>query len=535
MLSKIGNFTIFMIYLAMNSSEAAQPLIIQTPLIAAGQYRDSHMTRRPLLALSQDAGASWSYPAAINAPTFTPQDINPFLNEGIIASTSCNSTLCILAGLYNDQHQVVRPLLSLSRDAGQTWIYPATINAPIFSPKNNYPFAHNGLFIGTSCSESTCIATGMYTDSYNKNRPLLALSQDSGTTWIYPDSITNPIFTPHNNNRFASDGILYSASCSEAICIATGVYTDKQYANRPLLAVSQDSGTTWTYPAAINSPQFIPGNPNPFIDEGGFNSGSCHGTTCIAAGEYTDNYMVSRPLLALSQDAGKTWIYPAIINNPVFSPEDINTFYNDGFFNSASCYNTRCMSAGFYRDNQGIIRPLLATSNDSGSTWLYPASVTAPVFTPDNINPFAHSGIFMSVECNQVNCIAAGYYIDEQNISRPILAINKNSEETWIFPASINNPIFTPDNRNSFAKNGIFNSISCNETSCIAIGHYADANQITRPLLAISQDSGTTWTYPSAINAPEFTPENSNPFAKNGSFNSGATGVKFKNPNITTI
>ena len=80
-------------------------------------------------------------------------------------------------------------------------------------------------------------------------------------------------------------------------CIAPGYYYDSVNIYRPLLALSQDAGSSWTYPASISSSAL----PLSFIN-GSFLAGSCSGATCIATGTFNDGF-VNRPLLALSQNA----------------------------------------------------------------------------------------------------------------------------------------------------------------------------------------------------------------------------------------
>ncbi len=510
-----------------NTSTVYINIEIQFPpvAIAAGTYNDSSNVQRPLLALSQDSGATWIYPSSIAASVFVPDNTShPFNNTGLFNGASCSGSTCVAAGFYSDSNNIQRPLLALSQYAGTIWTYPSAINAPVFVPDNtSNPFI-NGSFRDASCSNATCIAAGVYLDNNSIQRPLLAQSQDSGTTWAYPSSINAVTFVPDNiSHPFNNTGSFQSTNCNGSICIAAGTYNDSSNVQRPLLAQSQDSGTTWTYPSAINAPAFVPDNiSHPFNDSGFFQGTSCNGSTCIASGSYLDSSNVRRPLLAQSQDSGVTWTYPSSINAVVLVPDNLShPFVDFGFLNGISCNGSTCIAAGSYYDSGNLPRPLIALSQDSGVTWTYPSSITVPVFVPDNIShPFSF-GVFSDVSCNGSTCIAVGNYSDTSNVQRPLLAQSQDSGVTWTYPSSIPAVVFVPDNTSyPFSHTGLFNSASCNGSTCIAVGEYHDTSNKRLPLLAQSQDFGMTWFYPSSINAPVFVPDNTSyPFGGVGYLN----------------
>ncbi|WP_207385576.1 Ig-like domain-containing protein, partial [Legionella gratiana] len=365
-------------------------------------------------------------------------------------------------------------------------------------------------------SSRISIAVGYYHDTSSVTRPLLAQSQDLGDNWIYPESITAPIFTPNNTYPYASDGLLQSANCSGALCIAGGIYIDSSGNSRPLLAQSSDLGSTWQFPESITAPVFEPNNTYPYSFLGSFIGTSCFGTSCIAAGSYTDINFINRPLLAQSQDSGVTWTYPESITAPDFKPNNTYPFNNNGSFANTSCNNNTCIAVGHYYSDASTRRALLAQSQNSGVTWTYPSSVTAPVFTP-NTYPYSADGIFYSVSCTSTNsgsnyCVAVGLYSDASAVSRPLLAVSQDSGVTWTFPGSITAPFFTPSNTYPFQGDGVLFGVSCDGSICVAVGRYTDTNNIKRPLLAQSTDAGVTWTYPTSVTAPVFTPSNTYPF-----------------------
>ncbi|MBI2785765.1 MAG: hypothetical protein HYX60_05440 [Legionella longbeachae] len=456
-----------------------------------------------------------------------PNNTYPFSGNGIFSGVSCTGNFCTAVGYYSDDNFNARPLLAISQNSGTTWTYPESTTAPIFTPNNTYAF-NSGNFASTSCTASSCINVGAYVDSATTLRPLLALSQDSGTTWTFPESITAPVFTPNNTYPF-SLGLFSGASCSGSSCVTVGFYFDSNSVARPLLASSQNSGATWAYPESITAPVFTP-NDTYFFAGGSLVSASCAGGLCVAVGNYSSfaqNQYSQRPLLAYSQDSGTSWIYPESITIPIFTPNDTYPFHGSGVFSSTSCSDKACIAVGSYYDDLNTQRPLLALSQDSGTTWTYPESITAPVFTPNNTYPFSvNGGLFTSASCTGSSCTAVGYYYDENFIQRPLLALSLNSGTNWTYPESITAPVFTPSNTYPFSVNGgLFTNASCTGNSCTAVGYYNDESFTQRPLLAFTQDSGITWTYPESITAPVFTPNNSYPF-NNGRFSSVSTTAR---------
>lgn len=492
-----------------------------TVLIAAGSYIDGSDLpdgiQRPLLAVWQSTNQTWKYPESINAPIYTPNNTYPFLRYGAFNGASCYGNVCIAAGQGEDSFKQ-RPLLAISQNSGTTWSYPESIAAIVFTP-NLHPFDNLAFLFGASCYDNMCIASGQYR-SGGVRRPLLAVSQDSGSNWIFPGSITEPVFTDEFIN-----GVLSSASCSGSACIAVGKYVSTSGITRPLLALNQKPNTDWIYPEIITTPEFTPDNTYPFNNNGLFNSASCEGSTCIAVGDYIDNDGNTRPLLALSKNSGTDWTYPTSITESIFTPPNSYPYYTYASFNGASCNGSTCVAVGEYASSADDFHPLLAVSKDSGETWIFPDAITAPVFTPNNTYPYQNYGYFSSVSCNKSTCIAVGAYmatgeIDPMDgISRPLLAVSRDSGDTWIFPESITAPVVTP----TFAWTNGFTSVSCNESICIAAGSYTDENSIQRPLLASSQDQGATWSFPAAISDPVFTPSNTNPFYDFGRFNAAAS------------
>lgn len=329
--------------------------------ITGGQYTDTSNTVRPLLALSSNTGATWSFPDDITQPSTTPA----FSTNGRLEGSYCDRNICITAGRYLATDGVQRPLLALSSNAGNTWTYPEGITNLTTTPA----FSSGGIFFGTNCHNSICIAGGGYTDINTIQRPLLALSTNTGNTWTFPTTITQPSTTP----TFSSGGQFIGTNCHGSICVAVGYYTDTSAVRRPLLALTTDAGSTWTYPEDITNLTVTPA----FGSNGQLLSASCHDSTCIAVGFYSDINAIRRPLLALSTDTGSTWSFPENMTQPTITPA-----FSSGNFRGVSCEGNTCFASGTYVDTNTISRPLLAVSADAGKTWAFSNSITEPTTEP---------------------------------------------------------------------------------------------------------------------------------------------------------
>lgn len=122
---------------------------------------------------------------------------------------------------------------------------------------------------------------------------------------------------------------MVSASCSSTVCIAVGEYDDINSQRQPLLALSQNNGTSWTFPLATSQPTVTPA----YDRLGTYSSASCNGNTCIAGGHYFDATQQQRPLIAQSTDNGVTWTFPTSITQPLLKPAH---GIHDGAFSAAS-------------------------------------------------------------------------------------------------------------------------------------------------------------------------------------------------------
>ena len=365
--------------------------------------------QRPLLAASHDFGVTWTYPPEINVTLPTEINIGAFAGK-----PSCHGATCIAVGSYIADNQFYS-LLVVTNDSGATWFTPRSGNTrssllsdsvcldkttcmavgyrvlddqPLLlqtfdagvtwhNASLPAPFEHED-FAGISCSDTVCILSGKY-ENKNKSWPLLAVSQDKGTTWRYPSEINQAALVPYLTQGTLDGG----STCSRDVCVATGSYYDKT-TERPLLVFSNDRGTTWSVPPELINEQ------STFPIKGQFHDVSCDGMTCVAVGEYFVEE-ASYPLLAVTNDAGISWRY-----KKETSLVDLPTSFEGGALQGVHCHDEFCIASGSYesRELQDLITlPLLVISRDNGITWSYSSSVLSKEVLPYSFNGGAFYGI----------------------------------------------------------------------------------------------------------------------------------------------
>jgi len=266
--------------------------------IVAGYYGNS-LGSFPLLASSVDGGSTWTYTIDSSTPTLPTSSPSAIFNN-----SSCFGVDCTDARLNRNN--------SGSQDFFANTINDVVIRTISFNRRTRTlpPGTTNGYFNSTSCSGFNCVAAGYYNTDVN-TFPLLANSTNGGLTWTYSIDGSTPRLPA--NTTF---GTFSSASCSELNCIAVGVYNNG-FSNFPLLANSTNGGVTWTYRIDNRTPRLPRGTIS-----GAFNSASCSGYNCIAAGGYSNDSGFF-PLLANSTDGGLTWTYSIDSSTPILPSGDV--------------------------------------------------------------------------------------------------------------------------------------------------------------------------------------------------------------------
>lgn len=207
-----------------------------TVVTAVGQYdaKTSPTSRDtiayPLLLQSNDAGMTWT---PKNFKTILPKNYNGY---GIFNSIYCGDNNCLLVGTYRDSKDKNHPLLYKSSDNGINWTLVTAL------PKD---YLNDGIFYDVNCDKMLCIAVGYYRNKNDQWQPLLAVSQNVGLTWFYPETIITNL--PAN----ASTPEFKKAYCKDQLCSAVGQYTLGINTTMPLLAKSTDGGATWNYVSTL--------------------------------------------------------------------------------------------------------------------------------------------------------------------------------------------------------------------------------------------------------------------------------------------
>lgn len=477
--------------------------------VGAGGYSNSARKGFPFLATTNDSGANWHYPPEVFKALTS--SIDPSYTSGSFFSAACSGendkSICIASGQYSN-NVTTFPLIAVGLNNATTWNYPRSVFEHLQSAIS--PDFVSGKLRGASCSgsgkNSTCIAAGDYMTQITQ-LPLLAKSSDGGLLWTYPESV-------HQNLKsvIAPDflnGFLESASCSKStcqtVCIASGGYCNSSKCF-PLLALSKDKGNNWIYPSDIFND--LTTKIDSDFGGGSFESSSCTGsgneTICAAAGTFFTS-AASLPLVAVTQNGGNTWSYPPSIFSDL--PTRIGHRFTGGIFNSTSCTGsgraTVCLAVGtFFRDGPNF--PFIAVSRDAGSTWNYPDFIYTKL--KKLVDPKFTSGNFLGASCTgkgkHAICVAAGTYCQSVGCSNgnPLIAVSKNGGKSWTYPPSVFSDLTTKIDPNY--QLGLFRDVSCtgneNYNICIATGQYSN-DIATFPLVAVSRDSGQTWTYPTAV------------------------------------
>lgn len=469
---------------SFNSTQSATfcPYINLT-MAAAGQYNSTAAghPNYPLLATSANKGASWTYTLYSTTPSI-PGD---YLNNGIFNNVICAGLNCVAGGQYQSTNAGTPnyPLLATSADSGATWAY--TLDGTT-SPSVPGDYYNNGTINGVSCTGLNCIGAGDYqnTAAGNPTYPLLVSSTNGGITWAYT---LNSTTTPSVPGDYKNNAVLTSISCSNPNCVAAGHYQSTAAGNPfyPLLVTSTNNGATWTYTLDSTTTPSVPAD---YLNNAVLSSISCFGTQCVAAGHYqsTTAGNPTYPLLITSADSGVTWSYTL---DSATSPSVPGAYDNGGAFSSVSCNGLICVAVGQYQNTAAgnPYYPMAAMSSDGGTTWSYSIdSTTTPAVPGDYVN----NGIFNSVSCNNLYCVAAGQY-QSSTSAFPLLATSADGGTTWTYT------LYSSSVPADYLNNGVFNSITCAGLNCIAAGQYQSTNpgHPTYPLLATSTDGGATWAY----------------------------------------
>lgn len=313
--------------------------------IAVGLYSNfgSLNDDQPGIAVSTNAGATWSQQAFTNLPT------SPVvMASGELNGSDCTSQGCVAVGFFtsNNNHQNYAAIFT-STDHTNWSDQALSLPAHVSDVQLN----------GINCDTGICVAVGNFLDSNDSTEhPGVAVSADR-VTWNQIE-----LALPTGFTEAAS---LNSVSCVQNSCIAVGGFTNDSCSDSfPGIAVSSDNGKTiWTEQVLSTFPSTPPGIT---LVAGELLGISCTTTYCVAVGEYIDTLGNIYPAIAISTDSQHmTWSQTALTSLPSFSGIPMV----EGQFNSVTCAGTVCIAVGQYTDGNDIVYPGVAYSADNGNTW----------------------------------------------------------------------------------------------------------------------------------------------------------------------
>lgn len=383
----------------------------------------------------------------------------------VITSVACPSAVtCVAVGSYNavTAFGVVQEGLILTEASGAWTARPAPL------PANASTGYQQAQLTALACAtDGTCAAVGTYLPQpTSSSSPEGLLVSDVGGDW---KAVTVPL--PANASTAAEGFTLTAAACvSASACVAAGSYWDASSNSWPLLLTYANG--SWS---AAQGPL-----PNDSLDKGV----TIHAASCQSASQCAVVGQLGQEGIILA-GSGTSW---AATEVPV-----INTGISKSVSNleSVACTSAGCTAAGWYDYNQGQ-QALLMTG--SGSSWT-PTEVTLPAQSVVGQWPQ------FAITCpTDSSCVVAGQYdsFSSQSNSLPVAVFLTGSGTSW----TLTTP--TPSG-NVAGFQAPLNSVSCaSDTSCVAVGTYAQINNVGPDYGQVQSGHGTSWT---ATEAP--TPANS--------------------------
>lgn len=392
--------------------------------VVVGRYYTQYGISYPLLALSHAPGTNWHYPKQIAAEcqvstlgprvschddycilvkdcndklliatsvdqgnSWTDREITPFKAKNYYVKPSCNNQFCVLAGGYQDEAKKEKILIAVSQDKGTSWTYPAVLNLP--------KDFENPSIRAITCTDESCVAIG----NYHYRFPFVITSIDQGLTWSF---VSVPPVSKSTQ--------LTQVYCEAKNCIATG-HSSGALVNQTYFIKSSDAGMSWSRSTAL------------FVMPYELKKSTCHGNLCATVGY---NYLLSArtlvkqvPFVGISLDKGASWFAPLI---PLL--------HDFASFNDVSCVGKRCIVVG--STTHEYDQPIVAISRDSGFTWTYQRD-----FPPPTNQPALSHSYFNYVHCKEDFCVIGGNYGLNQNQSLPWLIVSQNGGENWTAPSTV--------------------------------------------------------------------------------------------------
>lgn len=309
----------------------------------------------------------------------------------------------------------------------------------------------NMLSKNMECTHKTCVIIG------NDIKASLLISHDNGISWVkknhlgYPNAIT----------------------CIQDMCVLVGENDQK-----PMISISQDAGETWSIKNITNVPKELTGS---------LNQVSCNENLCTAVGTTArDPHSLNNlPIVVASEDHGQTWSFVKKITG---LPTNIHSVDNL----IVKCNHHTCIVAGHYTTENFIYHMLLLASDDIGQTWK----------TIEELPELKNLENGLSIEdmvYSDGTFIIVGGYNKDKGFLKSLIIVSNDDGHSW----SLRNI-----SGSEFKDAGWLNSISCNDSTCVAGGHEFYEGRIYFGLtLLVSNDTGNTWSLIPYVAGTDYTPD----------------------------
>lgn len=379
-----------------------------------------------------------------------------FFSLPVLSYATMNDALHVAVGSY--EYSSFYPLILVKQNEDWRRLSPNDISGV---PPTLDPY----LTSAVHCSGNNCVIGGT---SLDDSVPYLIISNDHGSSWAYPRSITGISATAFHIG-------LYAMHCIGNDCMAAGSYHEVWTCDIPLFLASNNGGQSWSTARLKNLPIIKNDCVKPKFIE-------CQNDFCIAAGDYIRNFPQTKMVsLFVTNDKGKTWTF---IDSKKINKLPVD--FRNGYLESVNCQGKFCTVVGHHskKDPFGEYFPLILTSKDSGNNWEY---VTNPKDIPVN-----KEVSYRLIDCVGNACVVAGKSTND-HISRPFIITS---------PDRINWTMVKFDTIGNLPRRFDYDfldltALHCNEHACIIGGnHRMDPDLNTSDLFfLVSKDHGQSWQY----------------------------------------
>jgi hypothetical protein len=333
---------------------------------AVGDYVDSSGGREGVILT--EVGGAWTKATEVSDPGSTSVSGTPDVS---LSAVSCpTSGDCLVVGGYFNSHGHSEGLLRFERNGSWTGFSFEATGADL--PPNAAPeLPASGPFLvvnldSVSCaagSPEQCVAAGTYTDSSGLQQGLLIKGVETsvGSSRVWSFTGTEPVLpadaAPTPNVTVAS------ISCPAlGECDAVGDYTDIDQTPQGLLLT--ETGGNWQDGTAPQLP----------ADAGPGAGASLLSVSCVSVGDcdavgYDSDVSVGSEQGLMLTDTSGTWgqgVEPAAL------PADAGSIPFTELLSVSCSAPSVCAAAGTYSDESFLARPLLLSQSGDGS-WSSPA------------------------------------------------------------------------------------------------------------------------------------------------------------------